>query len=161
MVLHWDRASFEAPLRFTPQDEGVRALLKSPHPEVRACEPRRTHNIRAATLAFAFFLSPTLAHACSCIRIAPEGFRQQAAVIIEGRVMSVRREGDINGQVIARIAVRKLVKGQAARTVTVRTGGNSAMCGVPMNKGQSGEFLLARNNGRLFTNTCLMLGARR
>ncbi|MGL4637061.1 MAG: hypothetical protein ACRCWF_13845 [Beijerinckiaceae bacterium] len=153
-------ASFEA-RKLAPQDEVFRALHDAPHPEVLcAAKPRRTHIVLAA-LTTLFFLSPTLAHACSCIRIAPEGFRQQAAVIIEGKVMSVKREGDINGRVIARIAVSKLVKGQAPRTVTVSTGGNSAMCGVTFSKGQRGEFLLARENGRLSTNICLMMGAKR
>jgi hypothetical protein len=116
---------------------------------------------RRMMLALAFLLTPTLAHACSCMRVSPDGFRQQAAVIVEGKVMSVKREGDINGRVIARIAVSKLVKGQAPRTVTVSTRGNSAACGVEFTKGQRGEFLLARQNGRLSTNICLMLGARR
>jgi hypothetical protein len=106
-------------------------------------------------------LFPAAAEACSCIRIAPEGFRRQAAVIIEGKVIGVKREGDINGRVIARIAVSKLVKGNAPRTVTVTTRGNSAACGVEFQKGLTGEFLLARENGRLSTNLCLMLGARR
>jgi hypothetical protein len=122
--------------------------------------------IRRATFAIfasvtAFLLSSTLAQACSCIRIAPEGFRRQAAVIIEGKVIGVKREGDINGRVITRIAVSKLVKGEAAKTVTVSTRGNSAACGVSFTKGQTGEFLLSRENGKLSTNSCLMIGARR
>jgi hypothetical protein len=105
-------------------------------------------------------LFPTAAHACSCMRIAPEGYRQQAAVIVEGKVMNVKREGDINGRVIARIAVSKLVKGKAPKTLTVTTGGNSAMCGVEFQKGRTGEFLLSRENGRFSTNLCLMIGAK-
>jgi hypothetical protein len=85
----------------------------------------------------------------------------QAAAIIEGRVLAVKREGDINGRVIARIAVSRQVKGSTPRTVTVSTGGNSAMCGVEFRQGQTGEFLLARERGRFTTNICLMLGARR
>jgi hypothetical protein len=115
-------------------------------------------------LAFAIaclLLTPSLAQACSCISIAPEGFRQQAAVIVEGRVLGLKREGDINGRVIARIAVSKLVKGTAPRTVTVTTRGNSAACGVEFRRGQNGEFLLSRENGRFNTNLCMMLGARR
>jgi hypothetical protein len=95
------------------------------------------------------------------MRIAPEGYRQQAAVIIEGKVLGIKREGDINGRVITRIAVSKLVKGEAPRTVTVSTRGNSAACGVNFTKGQTGEFLLSRDNGRFTTNSCLMIGARR
>jgi hypothetical protein len=115
-----------------------------------------------AYLAFALMLLfPSLAQACSCVRISPEGFRQQAAVIIEGKILGLKHEGDINGRVIARIAVSKLVKGNAAKTVTVTTRGNSAACGVEFRKGQTGEFLLSREQGRLSTNLCLMLGARR
>jgi hypothetical protein len=110
-------------------------------------------------LAFLLFL-PHSAHACSCMRIAPEGYRQQAAVIVEGKVMNVKREGDINSRVIARIAVSKLVKGSAPKTVTVTTRGNSAACGVEFQKDRKGEFLLSRENGRLSTNLCLMIGAR-
>jgi cytochrome c-type biogenesis protein CcmH len=56
--LHWRCASFEAPLRSAPQDEGCLALHNIPHPEVRAAgEPRRTHSIRAALFAVLFALS--------------------------------------------------------------------------------------------------------
>ncbi|MGL5138540.1 MAG: hypothetical protein ACRC7G_12315 [Beijerinckiaceae bacterium] len=116
---------------------------------------------RRGALTLAFLLAPTTAEACSCIRIAPEGFRQQAAAIIEGKVMGLKREGGDNGRVIARIAVTKRVKGETPRTVTVSTRGNSAACGVNFTKGQTGEFLLARMDGRYSTNICLMLGARR
>jgi hypothetical protein len=105
-------------------------------------------------------LLPTAAQACSCMRIAPEGYRQQAAVIVEGKVMNVKREGDINGRVTARIAVSKLVKGNAPKTLTVTTRGNSAACGVEFQKGKAGEFLLSRENGRFSTNLCLMIGAK-
>jgi hypothetical protein len=115
----------------------------------------------AAALALAAILAPSAAHACSCIRIAPEGFRMQAAAIVEGRVLAVKREGDMNGRLIARIAVSRLVKGRTPRTVTVSTRANSAACGVAFTPGQTGEFLLARENGRFTTNLCLMIGARR
>jgi hypothetical protein len=110
---------------------------------------------------FSLIFMPSTVQACSCIRIAPEGFRQQAAVIVEGKVIGLKREGDINGRLIARIAVSKLIKGTAPRTVTVSTRGNSAACGVEFKRGQKGEFLLARNGGRFETNLCLMIGARR
>jgi hypothetical protein len=85
----------------------------------------------------------------------------QAAAIIEGRVLGVKREGDINGRVIARIAVSRQVKGATPRTVTVTTRGNSAACGYAFAPGQRGEFLLAQDRGRYTTNLCLMIGARR
>jgi hypothetical protein len=115
----------------------------------------------ALALALALLLTPSLAQACSCIRIAPEGFRQQAAAIVDGRVLGVKRDGGINGRVIARIAVSRQVKGSTPRTVTVTTRGNSAMCGYNFQPGQIGEFLLARERGRFTTNLCLMMGARR
>lgn len=114
----------------------------------------------APALAALFLLMPTIAQACSCISIAPEGFRRQAAVIVEGRVMAVKREGGINGRLIARIAVSRQVKGSTPRTLTVTTGGNSAMCGVEFTPGQTGEFLMSRERGRFSTNLCLMMGAR-
>jgi hypothetical protein len=116
---------------------------------------------RMVLFAALLTLIPTPAFACSCMRIAPEGFRQQAAAIIEGRVTGVKREGGINGRLIARIAVSRVVKGQTPKTVTVTTRGNSAACGVGFHPGHTGEFLLARDNGRYATNLCLMLGARR
>jgi hypothetical protein len=115
----------------------------------------------ALVLAAIALLAPTPAFACSCMRIAPEGFRLQAAAIIEGRVTGVKREGGVNGRLIARIAVARIVKGQTPRTVTVTTRGNSAACGVGFHPGQTGEFLLSRDNGRYATNLCMMLGARR
>jgi hypothetical protein len=154
-----------------PQHEEVSALVilaileakgRAPHPEMRACEPLRMRAISAMIASLTIFLlTPTLAQACSCMRIAPDGYRQQAAVIIEGKVLGIKREGDINGRVITRIAVSKLVKGEAPKTVTVSTRGNSAACGVSFTKGQTGEFLLSRDNGKLSTNSCLMIGARR
>ena len=111
--------------------------------------------------AFVLILTPSFAQACSCMRIAPQGYRQQAAVIVEGKVVSLKRVGDINGRLIVRIAVSKIVKGMAPKTVTVTTRGNSAACGVEFRQGQTGEVLLSRQNGRLETNLCLMLGARR
>jgi hypothetical protein len=112
-------------------------------------------------LAVAFFLvAPSFAQACSCARIAPEGFRAQSDVIIQGRVLGVKREGGINGRLIARIAVLKPVKGRTSRTVTVTTRGNSAACGVNFEPGQRGEFLLSRDRGRYTTNLCMMMGAR-
>jgi hypothetical protein len=118
------------------------------------------HRLCAATFGI-LLLSPSAAHACSCIRIAPEGFRSQAAAIVEGKVLGVRREDGMNGRVIARIAVSRQVKGRTPRTLTVSTRGSSAACGIDFSPGQTGEFLLARENGRFTTNLCLMIGARR
>jgi cytochrome c-type biogenesis protein CcmH len=61
-MLHLFCASFEASLRSAPQDEEFCARPRYPHPEVRACEPRRTHNARAAVFAAFLALSPP-AHA--------------------------------------------------------------------------------------------------
>jgi hypothetical protein len=145
----------------TPQHEEVCGLKLSTPLILRSREAvsRRTYIFGAALVVL--LLTPTLAQACSCMRISSEGYRQQAAVIIEGKVLGIKREGDINGRVITRIAVSKLVKGEAAKTVTVSTRGNSAACGVSFTKGQTGEFLLSRENGKLSTNSCLMIGARR
>jgi hypothetical protein len=116
---------------------------------------------KALALASALVLLPAPALACSCMRIAPEGFREQAAAIVEGKVLGVKRDGGVNGRSIARIFVSRQVKGRTPRTVTVSTRGNSAMCGVSFSPGQTGEFLLAREQGRYTTNLCLMMGARR
>ncbi len=116
---------------------------------------------RCVGVALAFLLGPSLAHACSCIAIAPEHWRRQAAAIVEGKVLGVKREGDLNGRVVARIAVSRQVKGSTPRIVTVTTRGNSAACGYNFSPGRTGEFLLARERGRYTTNLCLMLGARR
>jgi hypothetical protein len=105
-------------------------------------------------------VAPSLAQACSCARMAPEGYRMRAAAIFEGRVLAVKRDGGINGRLIARIYVAKQVKGTTPRVVTVTTNGNSAACGVNLTSGQQGEFLLARDRGRYSTNLCLMIGAR-
>jgi hypothetical protein len=117
-----------------------------------------SRSITAAMLLFALF--PTQVLACSCMRGDPEITRRQASVIIEGKVVGVKREGDINGRVTARIAVTRQVKGKTPRTVTVSTRGNSAACGVSFKSGQTGEFLLVREQGRYSTNLCLMMGAR-
>ena len=116
----------------------------------------RRHRLRSSAI-----LSPSAAMACSCIRLAPEGFRQQAAAIVEGRVTSVTREGGPQGSVTARIAVSKRVKGRAPRVVSVETRGNSAQCGYSFAVGQKREFLLSMTDGRYSTNICLMMGARR
>jgi cytochrome c-type biogenesis protein CcmH len=60
--LQQDCASFEA-RKLAPQGEDIRALHKTPHPEVRSeAKPRRTHNAGAAV--FAAFLALSLpAHA--------------------------------------------------------------------------------------------------
>jgi cytochrome c-type biogenesis protein CcmH len=56
--LHWFCVSFEA-RKLAPQDEDIRALHKTPHPEVRSeAKPRRTHNAGAAV--FAAFLALSL-----------------------------------------------------------------------------------------------------
>ncbi len=128
------------------------------------CGAKRSLEGRTALLPAAFtalFLSSTPALACSCMAVAPDHWRRQAAAVVEGRVLGVKREGGINGQVIARIAVLKQVKGSTPRTVTVTTRGNSAACGYGFQPGQTSEFLLARERGRFTTNLCLMMGARR
>jgi hypothetical protein len=119
---------------------------------------KRSTSIAAAMLLFT--LIPTQALACSCRRGDPEVTRGQASVIIEGKVVGLKREGDINGRMIARIAVTRQVKGKTLRSVTVSTRGNSAACGVALKPGQKGEFLLMREQGRYSTNLCLMMGAR-
>ncbi len=116
---------------------------------------------RLPVLALAACLAPSAAMACSCIAVAPEEFRKQADVIIEGRVTDVKRAGDINGLVTARIEVVRTVKGHPPGIVTVQTGGNSALCGYGLRPGQRQEFLLAFRNGRYRTDSCLMRGARR
>jgi hypothetical protein len=156
-LLPWEKVA-----RFSGSDEGearvlwVSLISHAPH----ASFSQGRSGALALAIA-ALLLSPGIAHACSCIRIAPEGFRMQAAAIVEGRVLAVKREGGINGRAIARIAVSKRVKGATPRTVTVTTAGNSAACGVDFTPGQTGEFLLRRDQGRFTTNLCLMIGARR
>jgi hypothetical protein len=122
---------------------------------------RRTHNVYGALLTMATLLTPSFAFACSCMRSPPETIRENAAIIIEGRVTNVQREGDQNGWVTARIEVTKPVKGSTPGTVNVTTRGNSAACGVNFTRGQTGEFLLTSQQGRYTTNLCLMMGARR
>jgi hypothetical protein len=149
---------------FAPQHERrLRlAILNIPPPEVRSeAKPRRTQNARAALFIATFLFVPTNALACSCMRSSPEVIRQQAAVIIEGKVTAVSREGDINGRVTARIVVSRQVKGKTTRAITVSTRGNSAACGYAFKAGQSGEFLLTREQGRYTTNLCLMMGVRK
>lgn len=114
-----------------------------------------------AAIALAATILPSAAMACSCIRLAPDGFRQQAAAIIEGRVTGVTREGGPQGSVKARIAVTKRIKGRVPRVVSVETRGNGAQCGYSFAVGQKREFLLSMAEGRYSTNICLMMGARR
>jgi hypothetical protein len=116
---------------------------------------------RLAAIALAACLAPSAAMACSCIRLAPEGFRQQAKAIIVGRVTSVTRAAEPQGMVTARIAVTRRIKGRMPRVVSVETRGSSAACGYSFAVGQQREFLLSQNEGRFGTNSCLMLGARR
>ncbi len=111
-------------------------------------------------IALAALLTPSAAMACSCIRLAPEGFRQQADAIVQGRVIGVTRAGGPQGTVTARIAVAWRIKGRVPRIVRVETRGSSAACGYGFAVGQKREFLLSLKDGRFSTNSCLMLGAR-
>jgi hypothetical protein len=107
------------------------------------------------------------ASACSCIRIAPEGFRMQADVIVYGRVISVDRSLVASGGPIrAKIRVLHPVKGRTAKVIRVETPPHSAACGVEMLPGQGAEYLLMRRGKRsspntdYSTNLCLMIGSK-
>lgn len=113
--------------------------------------------LAAAALFWLIGAGPALA--CSCIRLAPEGFRAQADVILHGRVLQVARAPDGGPQ---RLKVRVLhrVKGHSAGVITVETPPPGNSCAMPMRPGQGAEFLLSRRGGRFSTNPCLMLGSR-
>lgn len=98
------------------------------------------------------------AQACSCVRMAPAGFRAQADVILYGRVASVKRIPQ-GGGVQATIRVLHPVKGRTAKVISVLTPPHSAACGVDFTPGKGGEYLLMRQGNGYSTNLCLMLGA--
>lgn len=107
------------------------------------------------------------ASACSCIRIAPEGFRMQADAIVYGRVISVDRSLVVSGGPIrAKIRVLRPVKGRTAKVIRVETPPHSAACGVEMRSGRGAEYLLMRRekgpstNTDYSTNLCLMMGSK-
>ena len=99
------------------------------------------------------------AQACSCVRMAPEGFRAQADVILYGRVVSATRAPD-GGAVRAKVRVLHPVKGKTAKVITVQTGPHSAACGIDLTPGTGAEYLLMKRGKDYATNLCLMLGSR-
>jgi hypothetical protein len=101
------------------------------------------------------------AWACSCMRADPAQQIAESDAAFLGRVLSVKRtDPDINrGDVVARVRILKSYKGvRRGRIVTVKTGPNSAMCGIDMAKGDRISVTASRDRqGAFRTGLCSML----
>jgi hypothetical protein len=110
------------------------------------------------SLALAFMaIAPRPAAACSCAEPPPpnEALADSDAVFM-GEVVETRTVGDgPTGELIARMAVEEVWKGDVTETVEVRTGPDSAMCGYHFTSG-SRDLIYAgqRDDGSFTTHLC-------
>lgn len=115
-----------------------------------------------SVLVIAALLFARGALACSCGIIDPEVLRERSKVIVEGKVISVTEApSSIAGHNRARIQVTKVLKGKASKVVVILTPNHSQTCRYVFERGQRGEFRANIESGKLSTNSCLMIGAKR
>jgi hypothetical protein len=101
--------------------------------------------------------SPTPALACSCAPAPPPDVALgDAAAVFSGTVVEARIAGsDPFDDLVARIAVDEVWKGDVAATVDVSTAPDSAMCGVWFSEGDRWlVYASTRDDGSLETYLC-------
>lgn len=111
----------------------------------------------ALSLALALAVVPDTASACSCEMPSPpsEALADADAVFL-GEVVDLRRDGaEVTGDLIARIAVEEVWKGEVAEVVEVRTALDGATCGYSFTAGGR-DLVYARHSddGGFSTNLC-------
>jgi hypothetical protein len=97
--------------------------------------------MRTTILAFVLSIAAAGgASACSCRPVDAAEIIKTSDAAFRGRVLSVRKtDPDINrGELIARVRILKAYKGvRRGRIVTLKTGPNSALCGLGLDKGST------------------------
>ena len=102
-------------------------------------------------LVLAVVLAAETAHACSCNMPQAAAAMQQSAAVFEGRVVSVRTEGD---RLEATLRVTQAWKGIDTEEVVVGTVAHESMCGVPFTEGSVWLVYAERAEGSLHTGLC-------
>jgi hypothetical protein len=106
--------------------------------------------------ALGVVLVPQPALACDCAELPPpDAAMSEADAVFAGEVTETRIVGDeLTGDLIARIAVSDVWKGDVTETVEVRTATDTAMCGYPFQPNKS--YLVYANGGaeRLRVSLC-------
>lgn len=100
------------------------------------------------------------AWACSCMPANRDAIIAQSDAAFRAKVLSVRRSGDVNtGQVSARVRILTAYKGvRRGRIVILRTGANSAMCGIEFRRGETIAVGASRTGRSTFqTGLCSIL----
>ncbi len=111
---------------------------------------------------FAFLIFTNIdAYACSCFPRGDEPLKQQvnkakndSQTVFSGKVLEVIRKPG-NFQVIVKLRVENLWKGNVSRQITVLTGADSALCGYNFEVGKS--YLIYASGAdvnNLQTNIC-------
>ena len=126
--------------------------------------PRRRRTAPALSLVLFGLaaLASGRAEACSCYRGTVEEHLRFADVVFTGELTQVGWPwwspwgwfADGYTQ-IAVARVDTLFKGDIGPSVEFTYGTDTAMCGIMLEEGSSGVFLLASDNGALSTNLCL------
>ena len=101
--------------------------------------PRRGAALLLVVVAAALVIAtPSPASACSCIENPPPQLAlDQTGAVFAGTVVDVGTAGlGADGDVVARIDVDAVWKGEVAATVEVRTASDGAMCGVSFAEGE-------------------------
>ncbi len=91
--------------------------------------------------------------ACSCAPVGPGA--PEADTIIEGRVAGIYPDSGGKPEILATIAVTRILKGSAGPRALVRTASSSAACGVSFQVGQTVHVALRRAARGYTTNLCL------
>ncbi|HAH11706.1 MAG TPA: hypothetical protein DCL54_05825 [Alphaproteobacteria bacterium] len=116
------------------------------------------HSIPALLISVA---AASTAWGCSCMPVESKEIIATSDAAFRGRVLSAKRtSADINrGDVVARVRILKAFKGvRRGRIITVKTGPNSALCGLDLEKGQIIEVGADRNpEGFYRTGLCSTL----
>jgi len=111
---------------------------------------------------FAFLIFTNIdAYACSCVLRGNEPLKQQvnrakkdSSAVFSGKVLEVIKKPE-NFQVVVKLRVENLWKGNLSKEVTVLTGSDSALCGYQFEVGQS--YLIYASGAdvnNLQTNIC-------
>jgi len=111
---------------------------------------------------FAFLIFAGIdVYACSCIPRSDETIQQQinrakkdSQAVFSGKVLQIIRKPE-NHQVVVKLRVENLWKGNLSKEVTVLTGSDSALCGYQFEVGQS--YLIyasGADKNNLHTNIC-------
>lgn len=115
------------------------------------------------TCALAIGLTPVLgvnpAHACSCLRATEMQLYQRADVVFKGKVTDTEFPPGFGSNpnaspIVYTMKATRDYKGKVRRTMTVRTAGNGALCGVRLGKRPFVVFADKDRKGRLSVSLC-------